>query len=57
MSQKKYCAAKYQYFKNGNTQQYNIFRNDKYNEYVCKVSCPTEVMNIRRMMGQTGLSR
>ncbi len=38
----KYSVADYQYFKNGNTQQCNIFRHYKYNFYlvVYKVSTP-----------------
>ena len=43
MSQKKvYGVADYQYFNNGTTQQYNIFRHDKYNFHlpVCAVSTP-----------------
>ena len=31
VSEKKYGVADYQYFKNGNTQQCNIFRHNKYN--------------------------
>ncbi len=33
-SQKRYGLANYQYFKNGNTQQYNIFRRNTYNFYL-----------------------
>ncbi len=29
--EKKYAAVDYQYFKNGNIQQYNVFRHDNYN--------------------------
>ena len=39
---KKYSVTDYQYFKNGNIQQCNIFRLKKYNSYlvVCEVSTP-----------------
>ncbi len=56
---KKYGVADYQYFKNGNTQQCNIFRHNKYNFYLiaCEISSPyyvmpsiTKVMNLRRMV-------
>ena len=57
----KYGVADYWYFKNGNTQQCNIFRHNKY--IFCLVVCEfpihmsnvTKVMNLKRMMGQTGL--
>ncbi len=43
VSEKKYGVADYQYFMNGNTQQYHIFRHDKYNFHlvVCEVSTPS----------------
>ena len=37
VSQKKYGVADYRYFKNGNTQQCNIFRHNEYN--FCLVGC------------------
>ncbi len=39
---KKYGVADYQYFKNGNTQQCNIFRLPKYSLclVVCEISTP-----------------
>ncbi len=42
MSQKKYGVVDYEYFKNVNTQQYNIFRHFKYNfcVVVCEISTP-----------------
>ena len=58
---KKYEVADYQYFKNGNTQQSNIFRHNKYNfqlvvcEFKLNMSNVTKVMNLRRVMDQTGL--
>ncbi len=52
---KEYRVTDYQYFKNGNTQQCNIFRHNKYNFLVvCEVSTLSKVMNTRTMMGQMG---
>ena len=41
----KYGVADYWYFKNGTTQQYYIFRQNKYNFYldVCEISTPIHV--------------
>ncbi len=43
VSEKRYGIADYWYLKNGNTQQCNVFRNNKYNVVylvVCEVSAP-----------------
>ncbi len=45
-SQKKYGVADYWYFKNGNTQQCNIFRNNKYN--LCLVVCEILISYVKR---------
>ncbi len=56
---KRYGVEDYQYFKNGYIQQCNIFTHNKYNFRL--VGCElhmwnrTKVMNLRRMIGQTGL--
>ncbi len=63
VSEKKYGVADYQYFQNGNTQQCNIFRHNKYNIrlVVCEISISlimsnvTKVMTFRRMMVNPGL--
>ena len=57
----KYGLADYRYFKNGNTQHCNIFRHNKYNfqllcvKFQLHMSNVTKVMNLRRMIGKTGL--
>ena len=62
VSKRKNGVANDQYFQNSNTQQCNIFRHTKYNLQlvVCEVSTSymsnvMKVMNVRRIMGQTGL--
>ncbi len=64
VSQKMYGVTDYQYFKNGNTQQCNIFRHGKKRvniiviklcvKFQSRISNVTKVMNVRGMMGQTG---
>ena len=46
VSEKKYGVADYQYFKNGETQQCDIFRLNKYNH--CLVECEVSIPIVKR---------